>query len=57
MIGSTENKQNTSSLSVYSKLQQKSNDKIQLLALRFSNRTSSILCIYHTHKHPLRNIN
>jgi len=50
MIGSTENKQNSSSLSVYIKLQQKSYDKMQVLAICFDNIPSSTLGIYYTQK-------
>jgi hypothetical protein len=48
MIGNNVNKQNTSSLSFYIKLQQTSIDKIQLYGICFDNFPSSILSIYHT---------
>jgi len=46
-----------SSLSIYTKLQQKSKDKMQLLTICFDNKPSSALGIYHTQKHSLRHIN
>ena len=49
MTGNNENKQYTSSHSVYIKLRYKSSDKMQLLAIRFENIHSPKLNIYYTH--------
>ena len=57
MVGNSENKRNTSSLSVYIKLRQKCNDKLQLLTICFDNITSTTLRIFRTHKHALIYIN
>jgi hypothetical protein len=57
MTGNSENKRNSSSFSVYIKLRQMCNDKMQLLTICFDNIPSSTLRIYRTYKHQLRHLN